>query len=89
MPENFYIFNKSFPEKHLEATVDLKKCKLKTELEVLYSRKDLWKASGATTLLQFLMKNNLKADFSEHLNFWQLWWHIQWPMWKIEGASGH
>jgi hypothetical protein len=41
MPEDFYIFNKSFPEKHLEATVDLKKCKLKTELDVLYSRKDL------------------------------------------------
>jgi len=39
-PENFENFNKSFPKKHLKGTVQavthLKKCKLKTQLEVLY-----------------------------------------------------
>lgn len=59
-----------FPQKHLEETVepfkDLQKCKLTTELEVLYSSQDLRKALSVTALLQEQPEN---SSFLKQLRF--------------------
>lgn len=67
--EKFETFSSNFPNQHLETAIRtfkfLDKNKLKTELEIIYRRTDFREVSGAVHLLQFLIENNLLADFSE------------------------
>ena len=67
--ENFKDYNVTFPEDNFEATIQayptVSGQKLKTELQVLYSRDDMRIASGAIALLQFFLRNNMSRTFSE------------------------
>lgn len=66
---NFKDYAINFPANDLRDTIKayptLNGEKLKTELQVLYSREDLHRAAGAAALLQFFMKNNMSRTFSE------------------------
>lgn len=67
--DKFPQFSNAFPESDFQITLNLYPRidgpKLRTELEVLYSREDLRCASGATPLLQFFYDNNMSRTFSE------------------------
>ncbi|XP_049956318.1 zinc finger MYM-type protein 1-like isoform X1 [Schistocerca serialis cubense] len=63
---SFSLFSTNFPERELDITVEmypwLSKVQLRTELEVLYSRKDFQRAGGAVAILQLLLDNKLDLD---------------------------
>ncbi|GBL84376.1 hypothetical protein AVEN_117150-1 [Araneus ventricosus] len=65
----FQEYEKKFPTQILDQTADdysmLQKDRLKTELGVIYRRSDFRKMTGAISLLQFIIENNLQASFSE------------------------
>nr|CAI5844592.1 unnamed protein product [Callosobruchus analis] len=67
--ENFSAYSKSFPKVLLNSVVDyyamLSKEKLRTELEVIYMRKDFRSIVGALNLLSFMLNNNLGETYSE------------------------
>lgn len=67
--EKFVQYSNKFPESDFQTTLTLypklNGTKLRTELEVLYSREDLRCASGAAPLLQFFYDNNMSLTFSE------------------------
>lgn len=67
--EKFPQYCVEFPENDFQTTIKfyptINGPKLRTELEVLYSREDLRIASGATPLLQFFLDNNMFCTFSE------------------------
>lgn len=58
-----------FPDSALETTVEaypaLNKAKLKTELSLIYENDEFKACSGALTLFQFFMENNLQGTFTE------------------------
>ncbi|XP_051812016.1 uncharacterized protein LOC127536230 [Acanthochromis polyacanthus] len=58
-----------FPEAALETTVEaypmLNKAKLRTELSLIYENYEFKACSGALTLFQFFMENNLQNTFTE------------------------
>ncbi|KAJ8375412.1 hypothetical protein SKAU_G00059920 [Synaphobranchus kaupii] len=58
-----------FPDSPLETTVEadpmLNKAKLKTELSLIYENDEFKACSGALTLFQFFMENNLQGTFTE------------------------
>ncbi|XP_071371303.1 zinc finger MYM-type protein 1-like [Centroberyx affinis] len=58
-----------FPDSALETTVEaypmLNKAKLKTELTLIYENNEFKACSGALTLFQFFMENNLQGTFTE------------------------
>ena len=69
---NFKHFNSKFPTAALQATVEaypfLHKKKLQSELEILYCRPELRKSSGALSLLQLLLEDDMsvmKDQFNE------------------------
>ncbi|GBM86439.1 hypothetical protein AVEN_108451-1 [Araneus ventricosus] len=61
-------YEKKFPTQILDQTTDaysmLQKDRLKTELGVIY-RSDFRNMTGAISLLQFIIENNLQTTFSE------------------------
>ena len=68
-PDQFKDFAKEFPT-HTFETVStfyptIAKEKLKTELSILYDRREFHGAKSAVSLLQFLIENNLDKTFSE------------------------
>lgn len=71
LTENFNKYNKEFPEPFLKKTheaypfIDIPR--LRTELQIIYMRKDFSKTSSASVLLQFIIENNLERTFSESL----------------------
>ncbi|XP_064180996.1 zinc finger MYM-type protein 1-like isoform X1 [Anguilla rostrata] len=58
-----------FPDSALETAVEaypmLNKAKLKTELSLIYENDEFKACSGALTLFQFFMENNLQGSFTE------------------------
>lgn len=86
LPESFKIYDKTFPNVHYLSAVEafpfVDKKRLKTELEVMYSREDLRSASGACALLEFLLQNNLKSVFSESVTLLKIIVTI--PMTSVE-----
>lgn len=58
-----------FPDAALETTVEaypmLNKAKLRTELSLIYENDEFKACSGALTLFQFFMENNLQGTFTE------------------------
>lgn len=74
-PQLFCKYQSVFPEKELKVAVNLfqlQSSELRHELNVLYSRKDFMKASGALTLLNFLYDNNLAKAFPESVKLLQI-----------------
>lgn len=67
--EKFPQYEKQFPVLLIEQTMEvysfLEMDRLKTELGVIYRRPDFRNMSGAVTLLQFVIENNLRTTFSE------------------------
>ncbi|GBN39789.1 hypothetical protein AVEN_217719-1 [Araneus ventricosus] len=65
----FQEYEKKFPTQILDQTTDvysmLQKDRLKTELGVIYRRSDFRNMTGAISLLQFIIENNLQTTFSE------------------------
>ncbi|XP_033990409.1 uncharacterized protein LOC117485813 [Trematomus bernacchii] len=65
----FQQHSRTFPEAALETTVEayplLDKAKLKTELSLVYDNDQFRACSGAVTLLQFFLDNNLQETFTE------------------------
>ncbi|GBL86443.1 hypothetical protein AVEN_164600-1 [Araneus ventricosus] len=65
----FQEYEKKFPTQILDQTTDvysmLQKDRLKTELRVIYRRSDFRNMTGAISLLQFIIENNLQTTFSE------------------------
>ncbi|GBL95308.1 hypothetical protein AVEN_37756-1 [Araneus ventricosus] len=65
----FQEYEKKFPTQILGQTTDvysmLQKDRLKTELGVIYRRSDFRNMTGAISLLQFIIENNLQTTFSE------------------------
>lgn len=64
-----------FPDKELKTAVslfNLNHVELRHELNVIYSRTDFVKASGALTLLNFLYENNLANAFVESVKLLQI-----------------
>ncbi|XP_033977395.1 uncharacterized protein LOC117475359 [Trematomus bernacchii] len=65
----FQQHSRTFPEAALETTVEayplLDKAKLKTELSLVYDNDQFRACSGAVTLLQFFIDNNLQETFTE------------------------
>ncbi|KAF2905734.1 hypothetical protein ILUMI_00447 [Ignelater luminosus] len=86
LPQNFEAFSKKFPENELtiatEAFPEINKPKLKTELEVMYSRTDLRNASGASSLLQLFIQNGLTRAFSESVKLLKI--IVTLPMTTVE-----
>lgn len=66
---NFSMYEKNFPQQYVDDTTEtypfLNKIKLKTELEIIYRRKDFRYIAGAVNLLQFIINNSLEQLFSE------------------------
>uniref|UniRef100_A0A1B6LBA9 HAT C-terminal dimerisation domain-containing protein n=1 Tax=Graphocephala atropunctata TaxID=36148 RepID=A0A1B6LBA9_9HEMI len=67
--KKFTHYEKTFPIQLLEETVQvysfLDKERLKTELSVIYKRKDFQVMNGTVPLLQFVIENGLQTSFSE------------------------
>lgn len=67
--KKFQQYEKHFPYELIEEIIDvyelLEKDRLKTELQIIYRRSDFRNMSGAVSLLQFLIENNLQYTFSE------------------------
>jgi hypothetical protein len=67
--ENFSEYNIDFPERELTTAVAaysmLDKQRLKTELSVIYMREEYKSITGATSLLNFLISNNLEDALRE------------------------
>lgn len=67
--DRFDQHNRLFPDEALDSTIEaypvLNKSKLKTELSLIYSSKDFRKCTGAVSLFQLFMQNNLQDIFSE------------------------
>ncbi|GBN32769.1 hypothetical protein AVEN_58866-1 [Araneus ventricosus] len=65
----FQEYEKKFPTQILDQTTDiysmLQKDRLKTELGVIYRRSDFRNMTGAISLLQFIIQNNLQTTFSQ------------------------
>ncbi|GBO00672.1 hypothetical protein AVEN_93671-1 [Araneus ventricosus] len=65
----FQEYVKKFPTQILDQTTDvyfmLQKDRLKTELGVIYRRSDFRNMTGAISLLQFIIENNLQTTFSQ------------------------
>jgi len=67
--QNFSVYANSFPNDALAQAVKaypmLVADKLKTELTVLYKRRDLWLSEKLTDILHTMIDNNLQSTFSE------------------------
>ena len=67
--QNFSVYANSFPSDALAQAVKayptLVADKLKTELTVLYKRRDLWISEKLTDMLHAMIDNNLQSTFSE------------------------
>nr|CAH7765288.1 unnamed protein product [Callosobruchus chinensis] len=67
--DKYSEFAKKFPVTVLNEVASfypmLSKSRLKTELEIIYSRKDLKEIVGAMNLLSFILENNLNETFIE------------------------
>ncbi|GBN92193.1 hypothetical protein AVEN_213017-1 [Araneus ventricosus] len=65
----FQEYEKKFPTQILDQGTDvysmLQKDRLKTELGVIYRRSDFRNMTGAISLIQFIIENNLQTTFSE------------------------
>uniref|UniRef100_A0A8C5GCS7 Zinc finger MYM-type protein 1-like n=1 Tax=Gouania willdenowi TaxID=441366 RepID=A0A8C5GCS7_GOUWI len=61
-----------FPDAALQTTLEaypmLNKAKLKTELSLIYDHDEFKACTGALTLFQFFMENNLQGTFTETVN---------------------
>nr|CAH7748501.1 unnamed protein product [Callosobruchus chinensis] len=69
--DKYSEFAKKFPVTVLNQVASfypmLSKSRLKTELEIIYSREDLKEIVGAMNLLSFILENNLNETFIETL----------------------
>nr|CAH7732862.1 unnamed protein product [Callosobruchus chinensis]CAH7733163.1 unnamed protein product [Callosobruchus chinensis]CAH7761170.1 unnamed protein product [Callosobruchus chinensis]CAH7763929.1 unnamed protein product [Callosobruchus chinensis] len=67
--DKYSEFAKKFPVTVLNEVASfypmLSKSRLKTELEIIYSREDLKEIVGAMNLLSFILENNLNETFIE------------------------
>ncbi|XP_051808999.1 zinc finger MYM-type protein 1-like isoform X2 [Acanthochromis polyacanthus] len=67
--DRFQEYNGQFPEAALNTTMEaypmLNKCKLKTELSLIFSSTQFRSCNGAVALYQLFMSNNLQDTFSE------------------------
>ncbi|GBM24684.1 hypothetical protein AVEN_46185-1 [Araneus ventricosus] len=65
----FQEYEKKFPTQILDQTTDvysmLQKDRLNTELRVIYRGSDFRNMTGAISLLQFILENNVQTTFSE------------------------
>ena len=66
---SFALYNKQFPEKELDHTVAayplLNKTRFRTELSVLYERRELHEVSGVFKLFELIKESGLEHSFSE------------------------
>lgn len=67
--ENFEKYFKHFPEEYFNLTINVYPYfddkKMKTELQIIYSRSEFRNMSGAISLLEFLKSENLTHTFAE------------------------
>jgi hypothetical protein len=67
----FSEFHKSFPTEAFETTIRtfpmLQADLLKTMLEIIYSRKELWDINGSLPLLKFFIKTNMQDVIPQKL----------------------
>lgn len=82
----FACYKKDFPEDILKSVKNhygiINVFKLKSELEVLYSREDFYNSAGAVAILQLLLEMNLGETFSESVKLLEILCTI--PMTTVE-----
>lgn len=71
LADNFEKYDKHFPERYFNETISIypyfDNKKLKTELQISYSRTEFRTMSGAVSLLSFIQSENLTSTFGESM----------------------
>lgn len=71
LADNFEKYNDNFPEGYFNETINVypyfDSKKLKTELQIIYSRTEFRTMSGAVSLLSFIQSENLTSTFGESM----------------------
>ncbi|KAE9522096.1 hypothetical protein AGLY_017515 [Aphis glycines] len=71
LADNFEKYNEHFPDGYFNETINVypyfDSKKLKTELQIIYSRNEFRTMSGAVSLLSFIISENLTNTFGESM----------------------